>query len=104
MKVLRLDGDGEAGGAGGVDDRPRVLRTADLEGGVDARLANAEVQAFALVLDLDEVRAVVGERAEELHEAAGPVVDLGEDHEPATGGGLVAADETRHDTEIDVAA
>ena len=41
---------------------------------------------------------------EEPHQAAGAVVDAGEDHEPPPGRGLVASDQAGHDAEVDVAA
>ena len=48
---------GVAGGVGGLDDLPGVVGAADLERGVDPGLADVEVDAFALVLHLDEVGA-----------------------------------------------
>src|SRR5688572_12214964 len=65
-----FDGDREAGGARGFDDRLGVVGAADLERGVDAGLADAEIEPLALVLHFDQVGAAVGERAQEVDESA----------------------------------
>ena len=56
---------------GGGDDVGGVVGTLDLEHGLDAGLADVEVDAFADVLDLDQVGAGVGEQVEQPGEAPG---------------------------------
>ena len=82
-----------------------VLAAAHLERGVHAGLADVEVDALALVLDLDEVGA--GRRRTSVSSRTRPPgrssmrakID-----EPAPGLRLVAPDQAGHDAEVDVAA
>ena len=95
---------GVAGPADGRHDLGGVVAAAHLERAVHLRLAHVEVDALAQVGDLDQVGAGGGEHLEQPRQAAGAIVDRGEHDEPSTCFGLVAADQARHHSEIDVAA
>ena len=73
----------------------RVLVPARLQHQLDRGLAHVQVQPFADVADVDDVRAGAGDGGEQRREPARAVRDAGERDQPAPGLGLVAAGDRR---------
>src|SRR6476660_7118351 len=78
-------GDVVAGGPRRSHHGGTVGPVAHLEHGLDARLSHVQIDAFADVLDLDEVGALGAEVGEQTRQSARPVADAGEEDEPPAG-------------------
>ena len=86
------------------DQFRRLFVGPDGERGVDAGLANVQVEALAEVLDLDQIGAALGEHRQQPGQAAGAVVDPGEDRQAPSRLVLPPPDQARHEPEVDIAA
>ena len=71
---------------------------------LDAGLADGQVGRLALVLDLDDVHALLGQQRQELRQLARPVGDAGPDDEVAVGDGEAVAHHRDEEGGVDVPA